>query len=67
MKPGPPAVPSSEVTVNAGETATAAACINDLDGETLAYSAVSSDTDVATLSVLVGTVTVTARRRALRA
>lgn len=50
----------AEVTVNAGETTTVAACFDDPNGDVLRYSAVSSDSGVATASVADTTVTVRA-------
>ena len=54
------AMPPVTVAVGRTETVDASSYFTEPDGETLAYSAVSSDTDVATVSVSVSTVTVTA-------
>ncbi len=60
--PQPPAAcgPLPQVTVNAGETATATACFNDPNGDALVYSATSSNPAVATVSVSGTVVTVAA-------
>ena len=47
-----------QVTVNAGETTTVAACFTDPNGDSLVYSAASSDSGVATASMSDTTVTV---------
>ena len=52
--------PIPDVTVNAGETTTVAACFNDPNGDVLSYSAMSSDSGVATASLSDTTVTVRA-------
>ena len=52
--------PIADVTVNVGETTTAAACFNDANGDVLSYSVVSSDPGVATASLSDTTVAVTA-------
>ena len=49
-----------QVTVNAGETATVTACFNDPDGDGLVYSAMSSNTGVATASLSGTTITIRA-------
>ena len=56
----PPAACGSipQVTVNAGETTTVAACFTDPNGDSLVYSATSSDSGVATASMSDTTVTV---------
>ena len=58
----PPAAcgPIPQVTVNAGETATVAACFNDPNGDMLAYSATSSNPGVATASVSGTSITIAA-------
>ena len=53
-------IPEREVVVGNAVEVDASVHFTDPDGETLAYSAVSSDTDVATVSVSDSTVTVTA-------
>ena len=47
-----------QVTVNAGETTTVAACFTDPNGDRLVYTAASSDSGVATVSMSDTTVTV---------
>ena len=58
----PPAAcgPIPQVTVNAGETATATACFTDPNGDMLTYSATSSNPGVATASISGTSVTVSA-------
>ena len=58
----PPAAcgPIPQVTVNAGETATATACFDDPNGDALVYSATSSNQGVATASISGATITITA-------
>ena len=56
------AMPPLTVAVGRTETVDASSYFTEPDGETLAYSATSSDTDVATVSVSVSTVTVAALR-----
>ena len=52
--------PIPQVTVNVGETATSTACFTDPNGDMLAYSAMSSNSGVATVSSSGNNVTVTA-------
>ena len=56
----PPAAcgPIPQVTINAGETASVAACFTDPNGDSLVYSVASSDSGVATASMSDTTVTV---------
>ena len=58
----PPAAcgPIPQVTVNAGETATATACFDDPNGDALVYSATSSNQGVATASISGATITIAA-------
>ena len=58
----PPAACGSipQVTVNAGETATATACFTDPNGDVLAYSATSSNPGVATASTSGTNITIAA-------
>ena len=60
--PQPPTAcgPAPRLTVNAGEQATVTACFNDPNGDMLAYSAMSSNPGVATVSIAGTTVTVSA-------
>ncbi|MDE2975773.1 MAG: Ig-like domain-containing protein [Gemmatimonadota bacterium] len=60
--PEPPArcADIPQVTVNAGETATVAACFNDPNGDALVYSATSSNPGVATTSISGTDITVAA-------
>ncbi len=49
-----------QVTVNAGETSVVTACFNDPNGDMLTYSATSSNSAVATVSISGTTITVSA-------
>ena len=60
--PEPPTAcgPIPQVTVSAGETATATACFNDPNGDALVYSATSANPGVATASISGTTITIAA-------
>ncbi|MCE2398127.1 MAG: hypothetical protein J4F34_03620, partial [Gemmatimonadetes bacterium] len=60
QEPPAPCGPIPQVTVNAGETAAATACFDDPNGDTLVYSATSSNQGVATASISGATITITA-------